>query len=463
MISEISGTTALDEAAILAAARRARAEANAAEARVLAAAVDWARLHEVTSLEDAATVLVERGRDTGIPIAGPGAPLVSEFAVAEFATALGLSAGSGRVLVGHALELAHRLPKTWTRVQDGSLAPWRARRIAEETLTLSAEAAGWVDAQVAPFAHKTGPAQTQRLVETATATFMPDHAQAIRERALEQRYFTIDHDQVSFAGTTRIHGELDLADALDLEDAIRTGAQQLAALGNTEPLDVRRAAAVGILARGQQPLEFDTDLTTGEVQTPTQAPNKPGRGRGRGREIVLYVHLSDDAVRAGNRHAPVQVHGHGGGIGEHLLTAGQVADWCGRPDTTRITVKPVIDLNTVHATDGYTVPERIAEHVRLRDRSCVHPYCHRPARATDLDHIDPYVPPDAGGPPGQTSTLNLAPLCRLHHRMKTHANWTYTMIEPGVFLWHGPHGHTWLRDPTGTTDLTPPTLDPPER
>src|SRR3954451_20237809 len=131
-----SGTT-LDATGILSVARDARREANAAEARVLAAAVEWAHLHLVEDLDDAATVLVEGGRDTGIPIAGDGAPLVSEFAVCEFATALGLPAVSGRNLVGQALELAHRLPKTWARVQTGSLAPWRAPRIAEETLHLT--------------------------------------------------------------------------------------------------------------------------------------------------------------------------------------------------------------------------------------------------------------------------------------------------------------------------------------
>ena len=107
---------------------------------------------------------------------------------------------------------------------------------------------------------------------------------------------------------------------------------------------------------------------------------------------------------------------------------------------------------------GRRVPARIAEHVRLRDKTCVHPYCNRPARSCDLDHIEPY---DNTGPPGQTSTDNLACLCRLHHRMKTHGGWTYTMVEPGVFLWRNPHGHTYLRDHTGTTDLTPPPVDPP--
>ncbi len=64
-------------------------------------------------------------------------------------------------------------------------------------------------------------------METAITRHMPQLAAERRERAAEQRYFTIDHDQVSFAGTSRVHGELDLADALDLEDAVTAGAAQL--------------------------------------------------------------------------------------------------------------------------------------------------------------------------------------------------------------------------------------------
>jgi hypothetical protein len=47
--------------------------------------------------------------------------------------------------------------------------------------------------------------------------------------------------------------------------------------------------------------------------------------------------------------------------------------------------------------------------------------------------------------------------------LKTHGGWTYAMIRPGVFLWRSPHGHWWLRDRTGTTDLTPPPDPPPRR
>src|SRR3954452_13659367 len=271
-----SGITTLDTAAAGNAARRAAWTANAAEAEVLLQAVQWACLHQVTDPDQASTVLVEHGHDTGIPIAGAGAPLVSEFAVVEFASALGLSAGAGRNLVGQALELAHRLPGLWARVQAGSLAPWRARRVAEQTLALSMEAATYVDQMLAPFAHRTGPAQTQRLVEEAIARYMPEYAAEQRDRANEQRYFSIDHVQVSFAGTSRVHGELDLADALDLEDAVRAGAEQLKGLGSEESLDVRRSLAVGMLARGQEALELGV-VSTDRSQARCSTSGDSGR------------------------------------------------------------------------------------------------------------------------------------------------------------------------------------------
>jgi len=457
----VSGTSTLDAAAVLAEARAARRDANAAEARVLAKAVEWAHLHVVDDLDEAATWWAGRGLDTGIPIAGEGCPLISEFAIPELATTLGLSQESGRRFVAVALELAHRLPRLWLRVQEGSLAPWRARRIAEETLHLSPEAAAHVDAQIAPFAHKTGAAQTQRLVEEAIARFMPAYAAERREAAADQRKVLVDTHQVSFAGTTRVEAELDLADALDFDDAVAWDAEQQRALGSTETLDVRRAHAVGNLARRQ--LALDLDATDARPETTHAAADDEAaaategrfvrRGKARAREIVLYVHLTDEVLRSGDPNAPVVLENDGG----HLLTAGQVAQWCGRADSDRIIVKNVVDLNENQHTDGYTPSARLAEQVRLRDRACVFPHCHRSARRCDLDHVIPY---DAGGP---TSSDNLAPLCRLHHRLKTHGGWTYTMLEPGAYLWRSPYGYTYLRNQSGTEDLTPGPISAPRR
>ena len=69
---------------VLAFARGRRADAGRAETDVLTAAVIWAEQHPPESIDDAAT-WITGGGDTGLPVAGPGAPLVAEFCIAEFA------------------------------------------------------------------------------------------------------------------------------------------------------------------------------------------------------------------------------------------------------------------------------------------------------------------------------------------------------------------------------------------
>ena len=53
-----------------------------------------------------------------------------------------------------------------------------------------------------------------------------------------------------------------------------------------------------------------------------------------------------------------------------------------------------------------------------------------------------------------TCSCNLAALCRRHHRLKTHTTWSYTILEPGSFLWSSPHGYQFLTDHQGTRDVT---------
>ncbi len=126
----------------------------------------------------------------------------------------------------------------------------------------------------------------------------------------------------------------------------------------------------------------------------------------------------------------------------------------------------MIDLaDHVHVT-AYEVPDRIAEAVALRDQTCVFPWCTRPARnlepdghGCDCDHV---VPHREGGP---TCSCQIAPLCRRHHRVKTHTAWRYTILEPGTYLWYSPHGMAFLRDHEGTLDITHDRrapADPPE-
>jgi hypothetical protein len=65
-------------------------------------------------------------------------------------------------------------------------------------------------------------------------------------------------------------------------------------------------------------------------------------------------------------------------------------------------------------------------------------------------------PDDPGAAPnGPTCSCNIAPSCRPHHRAKTTGGWTYVTLEPGVYLWRSPLGYQYLRDATGTIDVTP--------
>ena len=121
-------------AAVLAAVRASRDVADREEARILALAVDWAAMHSTDALDPL-------GFQRPARLAGAGAPEVGEFCVAELASALRTSTDSGRTLLAEAVELAHRLPATWRRVESGDLPPWRARRIARSTLCLSPDGA----------------------------------------------------------------------------------------------------------------------------------------------------------------------------------------------------------------------------------------------------------------------------------------------------------------------------------
>ncbi|KRE96330.1 hypothetical protein ASG76_04715 [Nocardioides sp. Soil774] len=453
-----AGAAALSPAALLALLRERKAVEDRAAADQLDLAARWADLHPPESIHSAAAFTVP-GSEHEEPIAGDGCPLVAEFCIAELGGVLGISTTSAKKLIGHALELRHRLPRLWAQVQSGRVPAWRARSVAEATIhaapALTREAAAFVDAQVAAVAGKIGPAQLDRLVAESIKRF--DLAAADPASDPEDGYLSVDprhvtiHDQdVHFAGTMRIEAELDLADALDLDRALAHGAAVQKALGSTDSLDARRAAALGDLARTQTVLDLFS-------QGPTGATAEDGLPAAR--EVVLHAHF-DASVRDGQT-----VFGPTGRLEERqrLLLLDQVRSWCA-DSRTKITIKPVIDLNTELSTPAYAVPDRIREQVVLRDGTCVFPWCTRPARGGDIDHVvefDHDAAAESREQPGPTATSNLAALCRSHHRLKTHSAWRYEMVELGVFVWTSPHGHHYRRDRHGTAALDPPDPGPP--
>jgi hypothetical protein len=462
----------LSPAGVLSAIRERKAAEHRAAADQLVLAARWADLHPPESIHDVASFTVP-GCEHEEPIAGEGAPLVAEFCVAELGTVLGLSPTAAKKLIGHALELRHRLPRLWEQVHTGRVPAWRARSVAEATIhsspALTAEAAGFVDAQVAAVAGRVGSAQLDRLVaETINRYDLATAADPTADPedgylAVDPRHVTVNDQDVHYAGTMRIEAEVDLADALDLDRAVAHGAAVQKALGSELSLDARRAKALGELARTQTAL----DLLTGRPGTDrASGPDPDTRGQDRvnssnelpaAREVVIHAHF--DASMSGD----ATVFGPTGRVenGLRLVLLDQIKSWCA-DSRTKVTIKPVIDLNAQLTAQGYEIPARIREQVQLRDRTCVFPRCTRPARGCDVDHIVEYdhdAEADGRPQPGPTRSDNLACLCRFHHRLKTHSPWRYETTASGVFEWTSPHGHRYRRDQTGTTELDPP--DPP--
>jgi hypothetical protein len=309
--------------------------------------------------------------------------LISDSAVMELSALLGRSLDSGRNYVGQVIELAHRLPKTWGRVLDGEVPVWKALRIADHTRLLPEDAAAFVDAQSASFAHGCSWAQVDRLVEEALIRFDPEAAEERRREAQEHRHVDLGLDQVGYDGIAHGTTSLDIADALDLENALARRAKLNGQLGDTDPLDVRRAKALGEIAREDLILDLEVaDPQTGEITRTV-----PGRKT----ELVLHLSATDQTVgRFGNTRTPVSTE--------------QIKSWLSLANTSVI-VRPVLDLAGHQPVDSYEIPDRIARQVKLRDHHCVFPHCTRPVESCDLDHLQAH----AGS--GVTCPCNLAPRC----------------------------------------------------
>ncbi len=388
----------------------------------------WASDHVVTGPEGAATI-TEGYLDTGVPIAGDGAPLVSEFALMELVAVLGRTPDGGKAYVGRVIECAWRLPNVYEAVVAGRLAPWRAERIADLTRGLSAEAAEFVDRQLWN-ASGIGWAQLERLVAEAMLRFDPERAEADRQKAADHRHFDIG--EVDEHGLVHLDGLLDAADGHDLDLAVGRRAEVLGRLGDDSSLDVRRSKAAAELARHDLALDLLVpDPATGEV-----VATVPGR------KVVLNVHVTDTTLAGRN---PVGRWDEG----RCPVTTAQIREWL-RSKSTTIIVRPVIDLADHVPVTAYEIPDRHKTRVALRDHTCRFPHCTRPATRCDIDHHQPH---DQGGP---TCPCNLVPLCRRHHRAKTHSAWRYETPMPATYVWTSPSGFRFRVDHRGTHPVHPP-------
>ncbi|MCS5735146.1 HNH endonuclease [Herbiconiux sp. CPCC 203386] len=122
------------------------------------------------------------------------------------------------------------------------------------------------------------------------------------------------------------------------------------------------------------------------------------------------------------------------------------------PSVTRLLTDLVTGARLTVGRNRYTVPADLRAAVQLDDETCRFPGCVRRADRCDLDHTIDWANN------GHTSLDNLAALCRCHHTVKHHTDWTVTQGPNRTLHWTSPSG---ARHTTTPAKHSPPTSAPP--
>lgn len=436
-------------------------------------AVEWAKLNPNYPPPDG---FPEYDEDQWLfdQITAAGALSFDASTASTFAIRAGLSEYSAKKLIRESVMLVHFLPLVWARVLAGKQDVWRARLLAGDCYGLSLEAVKFVDEHMSARNVRITATSRERIIDEARSRHMPEEAAHAVAEARNRRGVEI-FSHTNDLGVMQLHGELDYPDATALDVALAHGARVLKEAGCDAPLGTRRAWALGDLARmamGGESLYTITDPLTGE-----HSAHRP-RWNGRGApvpSVKLFIHLPSSEFFTPTPGSITGDSGSGSGSfgvvqgsdlsGQHIIDTGTVRNWFTRSSQAngyvpQIFVRPVINLNAEAHTGAYEPTEGMREQVHLTTDECIFPFCTRSAHRCDVDHTTPWREDGSGG---ATCTCNLAPLCRTHHRVKTHGDnasdsegqhsrWSYVHLGAQEYFWSGPRGTNFIRTPHGTYD-----------
>jgi hypothetical protein len=504
----------LDADAACAALAAAHADLLEVECRKLVLAAHWIDLHAPADEPDAdpGHRRVLPGMERTVASGADGTPQIGEFACAEFAALQGMHPTAGRLLLAKVANLRHRHPRLWARVRAGEVRGWQALEVARivgrPDYALSLAQARTIDEQTAEWITTLPWGAFLDLLEARIIAADPDAAEA-RRPAAEAEQFVATGKSTEQGLKTFIAKAL-AGDVIKMVAACDRIAQILATRGDTRNRGQRQAAALGILANPARALALllstksDPQAPSADEHTPGEPladPQAPAEGREDPAELgvhdlhpaqddaddateqpapapapcpgcggagtvpagaaafiksrltradldailpkaTLYIHCSRQAFESGQGAARVE------GVGP--ITLGQVQSLLAG---SRVTAVQVLDLADQQPVDGYEFTGRMRDAVFNISPRDVFPFATSTSRRRDIDHPIPYLPPDRGGPPGQTRLDNAAPMRRFHHRLKTFGGWRLRQPEPGTYVWRSPHGHYWLTTYTGTHRL----------
>ncbi len=442
----------LDAAALLAASSGAVRDRRSAEVRDLQVLAQWAYAHGADPTLGPDGGRARRVGDVLVEIGGEGTPQVQDFCLGEIALARGTGVMATRHAIADVLDLIHRLPGLWRVCLAGDAEVWVARRVAKLSRHLPIERVGVVDAAISQVLAAEAPG---RVIEVAEATIISADPDLHEQRTAEERrrrYVAVS--RTDEAGLRTVIARIGAGDAAWVDATVSRVADVIAAQHPDATRDQIRALAFGWLARPADLLrlllEHTEPTTVPETHRATAFPADLLEALS-GADLsaltprsTLYVHLHEAVIHGAPGVARAE------GIGP--VTLARLAELL---RGTEIAVKPVIDLTDRVRTTAYEHPASLKERIALTTGGDYWPYAVSTSRAVDYDHPTPYVPPDQGGPPGQTGSHNSGPLGRRHHKWKTHAGYSARQSGQGRYIWTTPHGLAFEVDHRGSRSIDP--------
>lgn len=365
-------------------------------------------------VEKAIRLLQERGiRFTAQAVGTKPPQREIDEAAAEISAALNQHPQTTAAKVATARGIARRLPTTLARLAAGELSLHQATRVEHALRDLEVTTAQAVEADAVPG----NPRRLWHRLETALARHAPDHVKNRDEKRRAHREAYYWSDPADGTAGIGIQGPLELL--AQIKAAIDSTARPRAA-DDARPIGTRRFDVLLDWAReslGLTPKQPRQGCTTCG-RTDKHIPINVTVG------LETLLRLSDTAGDLNGVPIPAEV-------ARSLAADGR---W------RRLVTAPTGELLDVGA-DTYVPNKALARFIRARDRTCRMPGCNRPAADCDLDHTISF---SIGG---KTITVNLAALCRRHHRLKHETAWNYTRLPDGTFRWTAPSGRTYDREP----------------
>lgn len=453
----MTAATALEdmtEAQLLAHAETVARAQREAETHTIRIAVQHAVLNNADRLDPDVAPLP--GREQARRFGGAGTPEVLEFAPAVLGARLQVSTGAAHSLMADALDIVHRLPRLWARVEALEVKASYARFVARKTRDLDPAQAAAVDARVHQAADGRIPwARFEALVEGAIAASDPDAA-ADREREAANQQLA-NPTRSTENGMRGFYVRAPLHVIARLDAIVTFLAQILLELGDPDTVDQRRVKAVLLLTNPKQACDLLAhylewrDRPADPAMPPDAAQTDQPERTGDQPEIdwdalmptvTLFLHLYATAHGQERGEQVARIEGHGPVTTTWLRThLGPHA---------RFTVRPVLDLDNQAPVDAYEIPDRHRQAVHLMTPADSFPWGSSTSRTQQIDHTVPYSHGVARRGAGQSRVGNYGPMTTFHHRIKTHAGWDVRQPFPGIYLWRDPAGATYLVDNTGT-------------